>query len=371
MRSYPIGTTPSGRTPDIRAICKYYFAETPKDSKMMNKPRVGIAANLSPPFFIVGCPRSGTTLVERILGSHSRLAVYFESHYYTIFHPFRHRYGDLGRLPNLVRLISDVREVIRVQGSMDPPDVEQFLEALVAPTFAGVMATFLHLYARQQGKARSGDKTPTHFRYLKDIMIEFPTSPVIYVIRDPRDTVCSIHDALGIGLHGAVWNWNEAFLTYVNLSRPVHLVRYEELIQRPREVVEALCGFLKEGFEPQMLRFFERIPRVHLTLPEHRRLLEPIGSESLGRFRQMPSHQVKWIEAACAAGMEAMGYPFSAEKPSPLQLSAPTKLTFVLDRLRYYGLSRQRWRRGWMRWKILLRVSARYLLVPAVRRSLL
>lgn len=65
-----------------------------------------------PPFFIVGASRSGTTLLATILDSHSRIAVYTESHYYPLFRPDLHRYGDLGRPANLRRFVSDVREVM-------------------------------------------------------------------------------------------------------------------------------------------------------------------------------------------------------------------------------------------------------------------
>lgn len=48
---------------------------------------------LHPPFFLVGTNRSGGTLLTRILETHSRIAVYAESHYYTLFRPDLHYYG--------------------------------------------------------------------------------------------------------------------------------------------------------------------------------------------------------------------------------------------------------------------------------------
>ena len=314
------------------------------------------------PLFIVGSPRSGTTLVSRILDSHSRIAVYHESHYYTLFRPDLHRYGDLQQLPNLKRLIADLREVIHVQGFMKPPEVKEFLEALVAPTFEGILSTLLHLYARQQGKSRAGDKTPDHHAYLSEILEKFPRSPVVFVIRDPRDTVLAIREKFATSLNGATKLWNEAFRSYQNASGRVHLLRYEELTQRPVETAQALCAYLDEPYESQMLRFFERIPGRLAANPYYSDLLRPVDPGLVGRFRQMTQRDIEWIESACAAGMTALGYPFTVPKPKPVAISAPSKIGFLLDRLRYYGWDWKRWRRGWMRWKIVLRVRLRYLL---------
>ena len=123
---------------------------------MTIQPEIGIKAQVIQPIFIVGCPRSGTTLVSRILDSHSRIAIYNETHYYSIFGPDRHRYGDFRRSANLMRLIDDFRETIRVQGLVEPPPSDEILGSLVEPTFEGVLAALLHAQAQRQGKARGG-----------------------------------------------------------------------------------------------------------------------------------------------------------------------------------------------------------------------
>ena len=136
-----------------------------------------------PPFFIVGCPRSGTTLVAQMLDSHSSIAVYLETGYYPFFHANLRLYGDLARARNLERLIGHVRRAILSQG-VEPPPSSEIAANLVEPSFEGILATFLNFYAQQQGKTRSGEKTPTHFRYLDEIGEGFPESPVLFLMRD-------------------------------------------------------------------------------------------------------------------------------------------------------------------------------------------
>jgi hypothetical protein len=317
----------------------------------------------SPPFFILGAPRSGTTLISSILSSHSRLAVYIESNYYPFFRPHLRRYGDLARPENLRRFVSDVGEIIRTQGRMEVPAPEEFLEDLVAPTFEGVFATVLRLHARQQGKIRGGEKTPGHHMYLPEILERFPDSPVIFVMRDPRDVVSSLRQAFGASLEGAAWTWNQAFLSYQKSGAHTHLVRYEEFVQDPAARSAALCAALREPYEAAVLRFFEQARKTSRPVPlHHQKILEPIDATPVGRFARMPRREIEWIESACAAGMEALGYEFTSGRPHPRPVARPGRLVGVSDQVRFYGVNRTRWWRAATRWKIVLRVRARYLL---------
>ena len=333
---------------------------------MVSNSKITGVCELLPPFFIMGCPRSGTTLVAQILNSHSRIAVYHETNYYPIFHPILHLYGDLRQSSNLMCLINHFLKLIQIQ-RVTPPEIEVFQKALVTSTFEGVLTTLLHLYARQQGKIRSGEKTPTHYRYLSEILEKFPESPVIFVIRDPRDTVHSIQKTFDSGIEDATWLWNEAFLSYSRVSSLVHLVRYEELVQKPVEVIKSICAFLGESYEPTMSNFFEQIPEnLRLTHPKDLgKLSGPVVTTSIGNFQKMSTDDIKQIEAACAAGMEVLGYPFTASftitavvKTTPRQLNF---LHFFFNRLYYYRFNRERWRRGFFRWKMIFWLYIRYL----------
>ena len=329
----------------------------------------GIDGLRSPPFFIVGCTRSGTTLISRILDGHSRLAVYHESHFYHLLRQDLHRYGDLRQTANLRRFVADIREVLRRQRKMEPPEEREFLDALVAPTFEGVLATVLQLYAGMHGKPRGGDKTPGHHSYLQEITEKLPQSPVIFVMRDPRDVVLAIREKFGISLKGATALWNAAFVSYKKFSHRVHLVQYEGFVRQPTQGVEAICAYMGERYESDMLRFHERIPDHLARIRYNQDLLGPVDARHIGRFREMPPREIGRIEAACAVGMEAMGYDFIGAAPNVLTIPLSTRFDFVMDRLRYYRWDWGRWRRGWTRWKIVLRLRARYFLSLAWLRD--
>jgi hypothetical protein len=127
-----------------------------------------------------------------------------------------------------------------------------------------------------------------------------------------------------------------------------------------------MCAFLGEQYEPTMFRFFEGTPVRYHTMPHHWKLFKPMDAASIGNFRQMPAHEIERIEAACMAGMEAMGYPSTTFRSKVAEISIPKKrniLSFLLDRLRFYRWDGVRWRRGWLHWKAVLRVRARYFLL--------
>lgn len=314
------------------------------------------------PFFVVGCPRSGTSLVSQLLDNHPRLAVYHETQFYPVFRPHLRYYGDLRRPANARRLIADLREWLQLQGVM-PPDADE----LVAPTFEGVLAALLAAHARRQGKRRGGDKTPEHHRFLDEILAGLPDSPVIFVVRDPRDTVRSFSKAFGASTTDAARAWNRAYESYRRHRDRVLLVRYEDLVSDPTRVLAGACDLLGESYEPVMLEFFEHVPDRLRSLPNAERLTSPISTGSVGSFRDLPDTEIALIERECAAGMLDLGYEPTGPAVPVAEPEPPRPLSFALERLRYYWGRPDRMRFGWFRWKILLRTRGRHLIGRAGR----
>lgn len=309
------------------------------------------------PFFVVGCPRSGTSLVAQLLDNHPRLAVYHETQFYPVFRPHLRYYGDLRRSGNARRLVADLREWLLLQG-VTPPDPDE----LVAPDFEGVLSALLAAHARQEGKRRGGDKTPEHHRFLGEIRAGLPDSPVVFVVRDPRDTVRSFCKAFGASTIDGARAWNRAYESYRLHRDQVHLVRYEELVGDPDRVLAEICELLGEVYDPVMLEFFAHVPERLRSLPNAERLASPISTGSVGSFRDMPDAEVALVEQQCATGMLDLGYePTGAQAPGS---SPPRPSSFLVERLRYYWGRPDRVRFGWFRWKILLRGRLRH----AVRR---
>lgn len=304
------------------------------------------------PFFIMGCPRSGTTLVSRIVDRHSAIAVYHESQYYPIFRPALDYYGDLADRRNLSTFLADVRESIRLQG-VEPPAVEEIFEALERSSFPGVLEAVLAIYARSHGKRRGGDKTPAHYAFLDEIRSGFPKSPILFVIRDPRDTVLSMHKTFRTPVADGARMWLSAYQSYASNGSAVHLVSYERLTENPEAVTRALCEFLGESYEAEMLQFFEGVPERIATRAHLAKVQGPVDAGSVGGYRELPATDIAIIESLCAEGMQALGYERATDAtPQILASYRPGLVVRIRERLLYYGTDRERWRRGLFRWKI-------------------
>ncbi len=335
------------------------------------------------PIFIMGCQRSGTSLVSQILGSHPRVAIYHESFFYHILNSELKYYGDLGRDENLDRIVRDIAGVVAKQsrelgtsGETFTPGPAEILAQVRTRSFPGVMRAVLELYAKAQGKVRCGEKTPANYQYLDAIHKDFPGSPVFFVFRDPRDTVLSGLKVLGSNLEQGARMWNDAYRRYSESEGPLKLVCYENLVQHPREVIQDLCEYIGEPYSDSLLSFFRDIPRGFLARRKKLGLVgSPISDSSIGKFREMKASDIQLIEAYCAEGMAALGYESTQPRLEGVALpergGGMARLGFYLERMRYYGINRERWHHGWARWKVMLGLRQNYYLtrfVPSRRK---
>jgi len=207
----------------------------------------------SEPFFVVGCPRSGTTLLSVILDRHSRVAVPPETAFFDEI------------APNLVRGDDDgLRESLRgwqrlVELKLAPEAVVQRVTGREwAP--ADVLSAILQLYAEARGKARIGEKTPQHLPHVSTIMRSFPGSRVVCLLRDGRDaalSLCAMPWWRPNGLAAAAELWVRSAHLLESFAQRYSdrfmVVRYEALVADPRAVVSSVMQFLGESFEPGQL----------------------------------------------------------------------------------------------------------------------
>lgn len=140
--------------------------------------------NENTPFFIVGCPRSGTTLLSVLLDRHTRLCVPPETAFFDEIAP--HLLHNNETLPEILR---DWRRLGEL--NLDP---EMILSRLSHRQSCGrVLEVILGLYAEAMGKVRCGEKTPQHLRHVPEILQEFPDAKVICMMRDGYEVALSLN----------------------------------------------------------------------------------------------------------------------------------------------------------------------------------
>jgi len=144
-----------------------------------------------PPFFIVGCARSGTTLLRLVLASHSEIAIPPES----FFVGRNQEYLKKGALSH--REARKLLQTIYATDSfkdfgLDTAIIEKQIFSKATVTYLDIICTIFDTYARQHGKKRWGDKT-TSYVFEVDFLVKlFPASKFIVLIRDGRDVAVSL-----------------------------------------------------------------------------------------------------------------------------------------------------------------------------------
>ena len=209
------------------------------------------------PFFVVGNPRSGTTLLRSILCGHSQIDIPDETGF--LAHLGRYQSRRLSR-EEIEQLVGDLGRMNHEwSGLVD--DVDTFCESLPESTLRHALDALYRI--KTNDAARWGDKGPSYVRVLPTINKIFPDAKFIHIIRDGRDSVLSAlkkwsdrywyYDTyyllqtwkqnVTLGRQAASWLGPERYLE----------IRYEELVENTEATVRKICDFLDEPFEATML----------------------------------------------------------------------------------------------------------------------
>src|SRR6476646_1995762 len=143
-------------------------------------------ASRQPPIFILGAPRSGTSLLSRMLGNHPAIAVPDETKIFEAFVRLLPLYGDLREPGRLRRLAHDVVGWRWIRRLPDPPTVDEVLAKVAQPDLCGVFEAMLVVWTERQGKSRWGEKSPNNLFYWSRLDAAFPTALVVHIVRDGR-----------------------------------------------------------------------------------------------------------------------------------------------------------------------------------------
>ena len=223
----------------MREIRKVYSADVFQE---------GIAGHVNAePVFVIGMPRTGTTLVERILGSHSCVR-------------------SAGELQTFAA------ELVRHCGATANPPATSARE-LVAQTRDVDCVALGEDYvnkARPPGDpgAHFIDKMPLNFLYAGLIHLALPKARIVLLERDPMDTCYAVYKVLFEGVYPFSYDLKELANYFVEYKKLVdhwqavmpgmmHVVRYEELVTTPEPVIESLLQYCGLSFEDGCRKFFE------------------------------------------------------------------------------------------------------------------
>lgn len=290
------------------------------------------------PFFIVGSPRSGTTLLQTLLDAHPALCIPPESHVFDHFGEIFRCYGDLGRPGNAEKFVRDLLSDERIKRWGLEIKPAEFCRPLRERTLREIVSRLFGLYADLRGKARWGDKTPEHTLHMQEIRSVFPDACFIHLVRDGRD----VAESLGRTFFGPptvdqrALQWKQyvnAFEDFKSRYPEACLtVRYEDLVQNPPEVMGRILSFLGESTDsipkeiPQ-----SALKNVYLNTDDgtHQSLQDALSPAKIGLYKKRMSRREIEI-AESIAGTELQRYGYSLESSGREGVRPHEKLFFFL-----------------------------------------
>ena len=224
------------------------------------------------PVFIIGMPRSGTTLVEQICASHSRV----------------HGKGELNKI---AQLIHDLPKQCKGKAAYPeclvtaaPSLIRALAEKYVAELKAGL----------PEETTRIIDKMPANFQELGLITILFPQARLIHCVRDPLDTCLSnyfqsfeegnecSYDMETLSLYYRKYK-ERMHLWETILPNKIHTVHYELLVSKPEEETKALIDFLGLEWEEECLDFHKTKRNVQTSSDWQVR--QPLYQQSVAKWK--------------------------------------------------------------------------------------
>jgi hypothetical protein len=270
------------------------------------------------PVFVIGCSRSGTTLLYHMLLSSGDFAVYrMESQILTLLEP---RFRPLEAPRNKRKMLKawyDTR--LYGRSGLLPSEIEPRVMA-ECNNGGDFLRIIMEEMCRKQGVRRWAETTPEHLLYLRRIKETIPEALIIHVIRDGRDVALSWEKlsqirpfprdrkrpAMAAGIY---WEWivSQGRQVGKTLAGDYLEVHYEDLVREPKDVLARLEPFLEHRLD------YERIEQVAIGAVSLPNTAFKDGQQSpIGRWKTgFSAADVNAFESLVGETLEELGYELS------------------------------------------------------------
>jgi len=280
---------------EFDALKVFFTAE-----RLSRLPRAGTRSDVPQPVFILGFPRSGTTMIEQMLSSHDHVAPGGEL-------PFVHEWQALSLrlLPGTETYPGRLAQAQAADFHHVPTVLRDYY--LGRAEIYGVMG---------EGRPLFTDKMPLNDAHLPLIRLAFPQAPVIRMVRHPLDVAISILS------HNLTHGHNSGFAmeTIVAhmilqhgldahydamLEQPPLVVRYEDFVSDQAVQTRRILDHCRLPFDEACLRFHEN--RRHAPTPSYSQVSKPLNDRSIGRWRNYARALAPFMDRIAPVA-EALGY---------------------------------------------------------------
>jgi hypothetical protein len=300
-------------------------------------------------FFIVGCPRSGTTMLQQALNRHSQVVIPPETKFFFSF------FGHCRKcqLRHLERLNEDLD--IRIPAPPGP-----VCSVADGRAFYELMARLYVERLEKRGVVCFGEKTPEHTGHLHRIRQLFPTAKILVLYRDGRDVAVSLSKmpwmSPDLYVNFLVWHYFYRIVSNAqNKSNPnIYFARYEDIVAAPEEELGKILHFLGLRYEAAVALGYgnaEGVPVREYAWKS--RALQKITTERVGVFRrELSPGQIEILERMGRRSLESLGYQLVTDGKRPLSvgflLHLSGRIWKFINRLPLHAIANELFGRGFL-----------------------
>lgn len=297
------------------------------DKRVIVQPAALSRTRSTAPVFVIGCSRSGTTLLYHMLLSSGNFAVYrMESQIFNLFEP---RFRPLSKPQNKRRMLAAWYDTRLYQRSgLEPSELEPRIMA-ECQNGGDFLRILMEEMCRKQGVQRWAETTPEHLLYMQRIKETIPNALIVHVIRDGRDVALSWEKlkqirpfpwdrrraAMAAGIY---WEWivNKGRQAGRTLGGDYVEVRYEDLVRNPAEVLKNLEPFVEHNLD------YDRITEVGIgSVSKPNTAFKGDERSPIGRWRtDLPPGELAILEALTGDTLDDLGYERSTKIPRSFDL---------------------------------------------------
>ena len=274
-------------------------------------------------FFILGNPRSGTTLLRLILNNHPLIGVPPESGFLQWWYKKYYNWSvDDSKNETKVNLfLDDILSSKKIEDwHLNRHNLKNFIISENPKNYPEIITAIYEFYTNN--KSIIGDKNNYYINHLEELNLIFPNVKYIHLVRDGRDVACSYKNInklnpnlkyipkVSSDIVAIANEWNNNIITIENFIRNHNsiTIRYEDLISKPVEILKKICNFLDVEYEEGMLNYHqnndEPISTLHwkgktketIDKKNKKKYLSLLSAEEINEFNKIAYNTLKKFE---------------------------------------------------------------------------
>ena len=284
--------------------------------------------------FVVGASRSGTTMLNRILGQHPSITAMNELHYFGDLFNFSNKEDSLGSeksLKHAAKLFARYQRGLWNDQITEPDvkDAKNLLKSLPENSDgADLFHQFIEFVAIETEATLVAEQTPRNIYYAADLLNHYADARILHIIRDPRAVIASqkkrwtrrkalnaknipllemIREWISYHPYSMSLLWKKAYSSgrYIETDKRYMRLRFEDLVDDPEQMVIRICKFLDIPYDSNMLN----IPQIDSSVRATDNTAVGIQKTAVDTWKSVLSTgEVLLIEKLLLSEMKDLGY---------------------------------------------------------------